>query len=224
MKIYARKIDNQFIDKQVSYTKEILKDFLDNKNDHDTIICEGKTSHKTATVALLLATDPRFDNNIKQVLKAEGNYQIGDIMLMYKFKTKYIIELVKAGTDKAEHLGAIFADGDRHLLLEKDGDTDLDIKELIKEKYNAHTDFNIDNENEKYSRFKSLYGKDIISSLNGKELLYRLFAKKEMDENSLIYNIEHNNYYREFGGIGGGTAFKYPLFFIQKRIIGLEEQ
>lgn len=217
MKIYARKIDYQFVEKQVSYTKEILRDFLDNKQDHDTIFCEGKNSKKTAQVALLLATDPRFDNNIKQLLKSEGDYQIGDLMLMYKFKTKYIIELVKSGTDKYNSLDTIFADGDRHLLLEKDGETDMDIRELIKEKYESHTDFDINNENERYDRFKSLYGKDVISSLNGKDLLYRFFAKKEMDENSLIYNIEHNKYYRRFGGVGGGSSFKYPLFFYSKK-------
>lgn len=93
----------------------------------------------------------------------------------------------------------------------------VDIKQLIKEKYEAHADFDINNENERYSRFQSLYGKDVISALNGKELLYRLFAKKEMDENSLIYNIEHNNYYRRFGGVGGGSSFKYPLFFYSKK-------
>lgn len=101
-----------------------------------------------------------------------------------------------------------------------DGDievSNMDIKQLIKEKYEAHTDFDINNENERYSRFQSLYGKDVISALNGKELLYRLFAKKEMDENSLIYNIEHNNYYRRFGGVGGGSSFKYPLFFYSKK-------
>lgn len=217
MKIYARKIDNQFIEKQVSYTKEILRDFLDNKQDHDVILCEGKTSKKTLNVALLLATDPRFDNNIKQILKAEGDYQIGDLMLMYKFKTKYIVELVKNGTEKHKSLDTVFSDGDRHVLLEKDGDTSMDIKQLIKEKYEAHADFDINNENERYSRFQSLYGKDVISTLNGKELLYRLFAKKEMDENSLIYNIEHNNYYRRFGGVGGGSSFKYPLFFYSKK-------
>ncbi len=95
--------------------------------------------------------------------------------------------------------------------------SDTDIKQLIKERYEAHTDFDINVENERYLRFQSLYGKDVISSLNGKELLYRLFAKKEMDENSLIYNIEHNNYYRRFGGVGGGSSFKYPLFFYSKK-------
>ena len=91
------------------------------------------------------------------------------------------------------------------------------ILDTIKEKYEAHTDFEINKENEIYSRFQSLYGKDVISTLSGKDLLYRLFAKKEMDENSLIFNIEYNKYYRRFGGVGGGSAFKYPLFFYSRK-------
>ena len=144
-------------------------------------------------------------------------------MLMYKFKTKYIVELVKNGTEKHNSLDTVFSDGDRHVLLEKDGDTSMDIKQLIKEKYEAHADFDINNENERYSRFQSLYGKDVISALNGKELLYRLFARKEMNEDSLIYNIEHNNYYRRFG-CRWWKSFKYLCFSILRRTHGLKEQ
>lgn len=38
-----------------------------------------------------------------------------------------------------------------------------------------------------------------------------------MNEDSLIYNLEHNSYYGEFGGIGGGSQFKYPLYFYSKK-------
>lgn len=118
MKIYVRKIDNQFIDKQVSYTKEVLREFLDDKKDHETIPCEGKNSKEISDVALLLATDPRFDNNIKKILKAEGDYEVGDIMLMSKLKDKYIIELVKSDTEKYKVLITLFDEKDRHLLLD----------------------------------------------------------------------------------------------------------
>lgn len=128
---------------------------------------------------------------------------------------KYIVELVKNGTEKHNSLDTVFSDGDRHVLLEKDGDTSMDIKQLIKEKYKAHTDFNFNNEEKIYSRFQDLYGKKAISALNGKDLLDRLFARKEMNEDSLIYNIEYN--YRRFGGVGGGSAFKYHLFFHYKK-------
>jgi len=126
MKIYVRKIDNQFIEKQVSYTKEILRDFLDDKKDHETIYCEGKNSHESGNVALLLATDPRFDNNIKRILRAEGDYQIGDIMLMSRIKDKYYVELIKSGTAMFNLLSSIFNEKDRHLLFESDDEEGID--------------------------------------------------------------------------------------------------
>ena len=92
-----------------------------------------------------------------------------------------------------------------------------DVRDLILERYAARTDLNWEKEEEKYSKFKSLYSKEAISSLNGIELLNRLFEPKDIDENSLIYNLEHNSYYGEFGGIGGGSQFKYPLYFYSKK-------
>ena len=82
MKIYIRKIDKQCIDKQISYTKEILADFLDNQQNHSTITCIGKKSKDKIQVTLLLATDPRFDNNMQKVLRSEGNLEDGDFMIM----------------------------------------------------------------------------------------------------------------------------------------------
>ena len=128
MKIYVRKIDFQFIEKQVSYTKEILRDFLDDKKDHETIMCEGKLSKERSLVALLLATDPRFDNNIKKILKAEGDYQIGDLMIMYKVKDKYIVELVKANSTAYNVISCLFDEKDRHILLEND---DVEISDNV---------------------------------------------------------------------------------------------
>jgi len=100
MKIYLRKIDEQCINKQISYPNDILKEFLDGRGEKDTILCEGKTSHHIETVALLLSTDPRFDNGIKRVLAAEGDFKVGDIMVMYKLKSKYQVELIKETNPK----------------------------------------------------------------------------------------------------------------------------
>lgn len=116
MKIYLRKIDAQCINKQISYPKDILSDFLDGKSNHDTILCEGKNSHVTENVTLLLATDPRFDNKIKTILKAEGNLEFGDIMVMYKHTTKYIVELVKPTDKLHSSFTSLFIENDRHLL------------------------------------------------------------------------------------------------------------
>lgn len=94
---------------------------------------------------------------------------------------------------------------------------DLDVRQLILDRYHARTDFDIVAVRQKYAKFKSLYSKEAISALNGLDLLKRLFAPKDMDENSLIYNLEHNSYYGEFGGIGGGSQFKYPLYYYSKK-------
>lgn len=116
MKIYLRKIDEQCINKQISYPKDILKEFLDGRGEKDTILCIGKNSKHSENVALLLSTDPRFDNGIKRVLAAEGDYEVGDIMVMYKLKSHYQVELVKSTSPKYQAFVSLFSENDRHLL------------------------------------------------------------------------------------------------------------
>lgn len=119
MKIYIRKIDKQCIEKQLSYTKEILREFLGGLSDHDTILCEGKKSKTRVIVTLLLATDPRFDNNIQRLLRMEGDLSIGDLMVMYKVGSKYIVELIKPADPRHASYLLLFGN-DRHVLLEAD--------------------------------------------------------------------------------------------------------
>lgn len=138
MKIYIRKIDNQCIEKQMSYTKEILKEFLGGLNDHDTILCEGLKSKEKVNVTLLLATDPRFDNSIQKLLKKEGNLAVGDLMVMYKASGKYVVELVKPSDSRHAAYMQLFGN-DRHVLLE--GDTILE-----------------EDERDEYVKFKNLLG------------------------------------------------------------------
>lgn len=125
MKIYIRKIDKQCVEKQISYTKEILRDFLDNQTDHSTIICIGKNSGKKASVSLLLATDPRFDNSMQKILKTEGDLSIGDLMVMYKSKSQYIVELIKPTDNRYNSFSGLF-DNERHVLISTD-----DVEESI---------------------------------------------------------------------------------------------
>lgn len=123
MKIYIRKIDKQCIEKQISYTKEILRDFLDNQADHSTITCVGKESGEQIAVALLLATDPRFDNSMQRVLRAEGDLAIGDLMVMYKLRSKYLVELIKPSDKRYTTFLNLF-ENDRHVLLNTDNTED----------------------------------------------------------------------------------------------------
>ncbi len=119
MKIYIRKIDNQCIEKQISYTKEILADFLDNQTDHSTITCIGKTSGELVKVELQLATDPRFAKSMQKLLRLEGDLAIGDLMVMYKQSGKYIVELLKP-TDSRHTSYLNFFNNDRHALVSID--------------------------------------------------------------------------------------------------------
>lgn len=125
MKIYIRKIDNQCIAKQISYTKDILKDFLDGQADHSTITCVGKQSKEQVQVALLLATDPRFDKSMQKILRAEGDLAIGDLMVMYKLPNKYIVELIKPTDDRHASYLRLF-ENDRHILMNIDDNDDTE--------------------------------------------------------------------------------------------------
>ncbi|MFI3329783.1 MAG: AAA family ATPase [bacterium] len=80
---------------------------------------------------------------------------------------------------------------------------------------NTVKELNINRDNIKYilSDFQSKYGISALNKLQGKELLYRIFAKKTMDSKSLIYALEFDKTYQKFGGVGGGAAFKYTLYY-----------
>lgn len=119
MKIYIRKIDDQCINKQISYTKEILNDFLDGRGEKEEIRCIGYKNKHEYRVSLLLSTDPRFDNEIKNLLKDEGDNSIdvGELMVMYKKKTHYIVRVVKQDDTDYQNLLSLFAEGDRHVLM-----------------------------------------------------------------------------------------------------------
>ena len=91
-----------------------------------------------------------------------------------------------------------------------------DILEIIKEKY-ENKDFEYVDVKPLYDDFKELYGKETLKSLNGKPLLYRLFALKKMDNNSMIYRLEHDTTYKYFGGIGGGSSFKFSLYYSDEK-------
>ncbi|MFI3329994.1 MAG: AAA family ATPase, partial [bacterium] len=72
---------------------------------------------------------------------------------------------------------------------------------------------NLNSINEKLKDFQELYGKDKLSKLEGKELLYHLFARKVMNDKSLFYALEFDEKYKEFGEVWGGSVYKYTLFY-----------
>jgi hypothetical protein len=86
------------------------------------------------------------------------------------------------------------------------------IKAVVLKAFENHH-YALDEYDDKYQKFQSLYGEDALKSLSGKDLLLRLFASKDMNVDGLTYNLEYGQDYSAFGGVGGGSAFKYPLFY-----------
>ena len=68
-----------------------------------------------------------------------------------------------------------------------------------------------------YLDFASKYGKSALLGLNGKDLLMRLFAPKDFSLEGLTYVLEHKIESQEFGGIKGGSAYKFFLFYSKEK-------
>lgn len=63
-----------------------------------------------------------------------------------------------------------------------------------------------------YVDFNSKYSPDLLKTLKGEELLDRLFLGKG-DTNNLCYYLERDKKNRPYGGIGGGNAAKFGLYY-----------
>ena len=87
-----------------------------------------------------------------------------------------------------------------------------DFREYVIQEY-AKGNYDWDSIQKIYNEFNDLYGKTALESLTGKDLLLRLFGPKMLCDNGLIYSLEFKKEYKMFGGIGGGSSYKYGLFF-----------
>lgn len=118
MKAYIRKVDSQCISHQISITREVVSTFFDNIADNTSIDFEGATSKRIKKVTILYATDPRFGGGIKQLINDEGGMEIGDLLVIWKKKDKYILEVLKKGTPINYQIKTLFNAGDRHFLID----------------------------------------------------------------------------------------------------------
>ena len=66
--------------------------------------------------------------------------------------------------------------------------------------------------------FVNQFGTEQLMSLTGKDLLTSLFFNNERNKTNLCYVLEMDPEVREkFGGISGGSAYKFGLFFHKKK-------
>lgn len=87
-----------------------------------------------------------------------------------------------------------------------------DVFEQIKQEYysmNPQVKYEISSG---YEYFKETYNPNILKSLNGEELLNKMFLGKGDNEN-LCYYLEKNRRSKKYGSIGGGNAAKFGLYY-----------
>lgn len=118
MKAYIRKIDPQCISHQISITREVVSTFFENVPDNTSLDFVGVKSKKLAKVTILYATDPRFGGEIKQLITSEGGMEIGDLLIIWKNKNKYMLEMLKKSSAVSEQIKTLFTEGDRHFLID----------------------------------------------------------------------------------------------------------
>lgn len=64
-----------------------------------------------------------------------------------------------------------------------------------------------------YKEFKEKYGPEALKAVSGLDLLHKMFINETRDKENLCYVLEFDKQYSPFGGIGGGSAYKYGLYY-----------
>ncbi|GAA7795527.1 hypothetical protein JP0178_06200 [Helicobacter pylori] len=134
MKVYLRKVDNQYINnKRIGITKGILKHFFDNASNQDEVDMRGILSNYNDKVSILLATDPRFGGGIRRIINAESNkikenrldYELkaDDILLFtYISPKKYTLEIILPTDTRYNVLNGLI-NNSKHLLVFSENET-----------------------------------------------------------------------------------------------------
>ncbi len=64
-----------------------------------------------------------------------------------------------------------------------------------------------------YKDFRAKYGPETLKVVEGNDLLHKIFINETRDKENLCYVLEFDKQYTQFGGIGGGSAYKYGLYY-----------
>lgn len=64
-----------------------------------------------------------------------------------------------------------------------------------------------------YKDFRAKYGPEALKAVEGNDLLHKIFINETRDKENLCYVLEFDKQFNQFGGIGGGSAYKYGLYY-----------
>ncbi|MCH5192027.1 MAG: AAA family ATPase [Oscillospiraceae bacterium] len=77
---------------------------------------------------------------------------------------------------------------------------------------------NVDEEaSELYGEFRSKFSPEILKTLDGIDILHRIFLNDTNKRDNLCYILEYDKRYSIFGSIASGAAYKYGLFYSPKK-------
>lgn len=81
-------------------------------------------------------------------------------------------------------------------------------------KSEAQKVISVDEEAEQlYGEFRARFGPEVLQSLDGLDLLHRMFINETDKKDNLCYTLEYDKRYDIFGSVAGGFAYKYILFY-----------
>ena len=66
---------------------------------------------------------------------------------------------------------------------------------------------------ELYGEFRSRFAPEVLQTLDGIDLLHRMFLNETDKKDSLCHALEYDKRYNLFGSVAGGSAYKYGLFY-----------
>lgn len=64
-----------------------------------------------------------------------------------------------------------------------------------------------------YKDFRIKFGPEALKDVEGIDLLHKIFINETRDKENLCYVLEFDKQFTQFGGIGGGSAYKYGLYY-----------
>lgn len=72
----------------------------------------------------------------------------------------------------------------------------------------------VDEEAEKlYKEFREKFAPSVLTSVEGVDLLHKIFLNETGSKDNLCYALEYDKRYSIFGSVAGGSAYKYGLFY-----------
>lgn len=124
MKVYIRKVDEQCINKQISILSDVAQNFFEGVPNGTELDFIGDISKVEGKVTILYATDARLGGDIKKIINAEGGMSSNDLILIWKKKTSYVLQLLKNNSDLGKNFLSLFGNAERHLLLDYESGKD----------------------------------------------------------------------------------------------------